>query len=223
MDNLGPINNLIDDCIFEIWKWLNSASILLFGATNRRFQALVSRRINEIQNHQTIHFALERLPLTQAREILERFGQHIFHLTIHFGLRVIDMDLFQDHDGCLVQHIRNLHLETSFYSNRNDEMDGFFPPEPMFDQITRLINGFRSSSENIIDSINNSDMPLLRNLTFTCSFIIEWDNYLFFHESLDELVNPVLIGLFLRLRRGNMMYTRINTHDIDLVLEFNLP
>lgn len=223
MNNILAMDQLNDFCIFEILKWMNLASILAFGVTNTRFHALVSRHITAIQNRGIIHFSLETFSLANIREIMERFGGHFYHLNVDFGSHIIDMDIFQTFDGCLIHHAQHLSLHSHVTIFENDEYDGYFQFIPNVDEIPHLLNSFQRSAENIIDNLNASQIPSLRNVSFECHFEMDMQTFDYFQRYLNVYVDPIIYMLFMRLQRGNIAYTYRfeGVMYIHLILEFN--
>lgn len=222
MDVESAINSLNDDCIFEILKWLNWASVLAFGVTNIRFYSLVLRHVHTQQPiNGIIRFILDG-NLSNIREFLERFGECFIHLDVDFAKRIIDMDIFQNIDGCLIFRCTRLDLRSDLVED--DEYDGYFQNAEN-NSISHILNHFNRSAENIIDTINNNQIQSLSNVSFTCSLALQTHTFNRIHTLFDNL-DAISVNLFIKLRRGNMHLS----HEIDyltccvqLKLELDLP
>lgn len=214
---------LNDDCIFELLKWLNAASLLLFGATSTRFRALVSRHI---MHYGIGDFALDTLTLPQVRELLGHFGQHVIRLSIDFGVNVIDMEMFQDVDGCLINRAQSLQLRSHLDLVVIDEYDGYFRSGPYIDEIRQQTNRFLISAENIVTAINGYQLPSLKSVSFECQLRIKgWASFDHLCGSLSTYIRPGLVRLFVMLRRGHMTIPINFNHQqqtIDIIFELNL-
>lgn len=226
MDYEASILRLNEYCILELLRIMNIASILAFGCTNRRYRAIVYDFIIARQQQRNIHFVLDN-PVSIMREIILRFGMHFIILDVQFRREYIGMNIFQDEiEGCNINNCRELNLfafvneaENRYYEKNDDDdydfdpMDYDYPYGDYFDpavSIPPMLDRFRINVENIIMSINNSDIPRLRCIRFNFDLFLTPHSY-----NMDEwfvLLNSIVRNLFIGLRNGNMTFSHTNDY-----------
>lgn len=240
MDNEGLFDLWNDDCIFQLLRFMNIASILMFGCTNIRHRALVSNFIARRQYSQgNIQFVLN-YSMTIMREILLRLGANFVELDVNFGRELIDMDLFQDPiEGCLLNNAQELNLRANVNETmmmpvfdddddddaRNiaiemmDAIDGY----GNFGNIDELLERFQLNSTNVINSINNNEIPTLRHVTFNFCLVLTPYTY---NDMESWLLRAQQISQDLfsyRLRRGHMHLTHATNHQtLSVVLTLEI-
>lgn len=168
MDIEDQIDCLNEDCILETLKCLNLASILEFGITNKRFH-LVTYINSQHQIHGMLRFVLDG-SLIIIREILLRFGHFSNHFDVNFGLQNIDMDVFQNCGGCLIDRAQSLILRYDLIED--DECDRYFQFTQNY-SISRLASQYNQLVENIISNINADQFQSLSNISFICSVALQ--------------------------------------------------
>lgn len=167
MDTETQIDFLNEDQ-YATLKCLNLASILEFGVTNKRFH-LVTYINSQHQILGMLSFVLDG-SLIIIREILLRFGHCFNHLDVNFGLQKIDMDIFQNFDGRLIDRAQS--LISRYDLIENDECDRYFQFTQNY-SISRLVSQFNQSAENIISNINANQFQSLSNISFICSVALQ--------------------------------------------------
>lgn len=238
MDNEGPIHTLIDDCVLELFRVMNIASLLAFGCTNTRFRAMVHNFIALRQQQEgNIRFVLNG-SFNVMSEIMLRFGENFVILCVEFGSNTIDMGIFQDEsEGCMLNNCHELTLRAytnermAFHSvDDDDDSDNDFDPSDyevdnyynIGDSITPMLEQFRLNAENIVNTINNDEIPTLRRLIFHFSFVLTpstLNRYLSWRPQINPIVNAIMNGW----RRGNLSYNYVlRLHGVELIFEFDL-
>lgn len=237
MDPETLINNLNDHCIWLLLRFLNTMTILAFGATNTRFRAIVSNLIAERQEgHGRIRFFFYT-SIAFLHEILLHFGEHFFLLVIEFGATPINMRIFRDDDdNCMIDNVDELTLrayvnEIMAIDVRSDDSDDDggamdYQCDGYYDfgnTIDRIVDQFRQNVQNIVDSINNNEIRTMTRLTFHHTFGLLPRTYNNIDFRWFDQVESIVQGFFGELRRGNLnfSYTRdFQVHSIELILEF---
>lgn len=218
-----------EDCILTFMTYLNIAAILAFGATNVRHHEIVSNYFNRLAARGTINFIL-RCPQSEIVEILQRFGSHFRHLDIHIGEETINMDIFEDFDGCLTPNIHQLIIRACIEEPNQHLVE---LPWPIYDAINdqqatlnfqQMIVQFQRNSQFIIDSINNNSIPHLRTIEFHFEVQFSVASYLFLSRTAEIAhVYPIIRTLFSSLRRGNLHFDHVyESNTLVLILIFNL-
>lgn len=237
--NRLKMDRLNEDDILTFVSYLNIAAILAFGATNVRHQRIVSKYFNTLAVRGRIAFFLD-CPQSAIREFLQHFGTHFFHLDIHIGEELINMDIFQDFDGCLTPNINQLIIRASIVEPNQQlvELDGvdsslygyefedFINERQVEDNMQQMIDRFRRNSQIVIDSINNNAIPNLRHIAFHFEFTFSVPTYIFLDRSMlmFNAVIPVVSLLFFSLHRGNLHFDHefeSGIHSLKLILLFN--
>lgn len=233
------MDSLNEHCILEIMAFLTISEILSFGSTNMRNLGIVSNYLDRVHARGIIEYVLQ-FHHSAIREILQRFGRHFFHLTVQFGQQLIDMDIFQDYDGVLINNTHRLilmaymdepnqelveitHEYTGEYIRR--EFEDYINEEQVKRNFNQIIDVFRRNATNIIRSINCNDMPILRNLTFVFELRLSVPSYFTLREStlLSNTIHQLIIELFSLLRRGNVVYDIVYiNHQLQIILHFDM-
>lgn len=230
------MDRLNEDCILTLLSYLNIGAILAFGATNIRHHQIVTNYINRLAATGTINFHLQ-CTQTVFREILHRFGIKFIHLDAHIGEDIINMDIFQDFDGCLTPNIHRLILRASMTEPNPqlilvDDVAAFsaydfedsINEQQVKDNLQQMMYRFQRNSQIVIDSINNNTIPNLRNISFIFELDLSEPTYFFLTDSiLLNTVNPIVFLLFSSLHRGNLDFAHVfEPHTVKLILTFNL-
>lgn len=231
------MERLNEDCILTLLSYLNIGAILAFGATNVRHHQIVTNYINRLAASGTINFHLQCTQIA-LREILQRFGINFIHLDAHIGEDIINMDIFEDIDGCLTPNIHTLILRTSMTEPNPqlilvDDVHNAFSTydfedsineQQVKDNLQQMLYQFQRNSQIVIDSINSNTIPNLRNMSFIFELDFSEPTYFFLTDSiLLNAVNPIVFLLFSSLHRGNLHFVHVfESHTVQLILTFNL-
>lgn len=174
---------------------------------------------------------------TAFREILQRFGINFIHLDAHIGEDIINMDIFEDFDGCLTPNIHRLILRASMTEPNSQlifvddvaalsvyDFEDLINEQQVKDNLQQMMYQFQRNSQIVIDSINNNTIPNLRNISFIFELDLSEPTYFFLTDSiLLNTVNPIVSLLFSSLHRGNLHFAHVfESHTVQLILIFNL-
>lgn len=224
-----PIQNVIDDVILEIFRYLTWIEILAFGSTNIRFFHMVAAFIETQQRaHGPIHFHLAYNEIT--RTFLQLFGRQFQRLCLNSRI-VIDMNIFNDFDGSLMSTLQQLNLTFNAFEIQHVIFYGgyyqFDDPNYLQSeiQLDQWENQYRLSLNNIIESINNNEMPRLNVLRFAFVANLTVRTYNAQAQQFIRCLEIASLQFFGILRRGSVscnsethnQYHRV-THTITFIL-----
>lgn len=210
------MDQLNEHCILTFMSYLNIGAILSFGATNVRHHGIVSNFLRILAARGTIPF---RLWCSQStiREIFQRFGAFFYHLDIHIAEDMINMDIFQDFDGCLTFNLHRLILRVAMEEPNQElvelggihtnEYEDIINQQQIANNMQQMINQFRRNSQIVIDCINSNAIPQLRNIALHFELQLSSPTHIFLNRSMFvNSLDPILHLLFSSLLRGHRSY-----------------
>lgn len=182
--------------IFEFLRRMELIDMLTFGATNTRLHAAVQNEIDKLNNQ----FGSIQFDFSVGRDC-NSIGLHPdFHR--RFISSVIDMDLFHQFDGTLIPFIRNLSISLELFSI--DDPYHCRAPAPNHSALLRFQHFFQIAGANVLNNIQQSHMPALRQLQFSCLFHFDEPTFEMYHRHWQDSVTRVAQSFFLNLRRGSL-------------------
>lgn len=190
-----PIDDVNDDCILHVLKFLSIEDALSFGCTNSRFKRITLDRFGQLIGVITIKLNFSE---GSTREIIRIFGQQMQSLEIYFQELAVPADLF-----AIPSAIVDLRLCVVLRP-----IETGFPNEPIDDiNVLDWVNIYQQSTVNILSLVNSSNGMNMGSLRFEVSINFDEHSYHQFFDyfrQFEGAVHWANVNLFKELRRGNI-------------------